>query len=337
MVKAAKTKKKLTIRDIARECGVSASTVSRVLNNEPGISRETTVRVFEVARANDFSLTKRRKPISRSHVNLVVVVPDRSEIELNPFFEMGELINAVNSAFKNDKYSIEIQTFSDLKIFDGGKAALYDGVILAFGDIGGEGRSLLRSKNIPFIFLNRTFETENYVSCNNYKGMLKLREYLNGGSFEKIGYLGCGTIPVNRDRLRGYITGSLEATGAVDDRIILEVASINEVDAGTARFFLDRGCDAVICFNDNFAIRMITELSGMGVSVPDEVSITGFDNSPARRVFRPLITTISLSTFELCFFASRWLRDNILHRETRELRLEVEGTLLEGETVLLKG
>jgi LacI family transcriptional regulator len=122
----------------------------------------------------------------------------------------------------------------------------------------------------------------------------------------------------------------------MDDGIILEVGSINEVDGATARFFIERGCDAVICFNDNFAIRMITELNGMGVSVPDDISITGFDDSPARRVFRPLITTISLSTFDLCFFASRWLRDNILHRETRELRLEVDGTLLEGETVLSK-
>ena len=332
----AKMKKRITITNIAEECGVSTSTVSRVLNNEPGISRETTGRVLEVVRANNFSLTKRRRPLSRSHINLVVVVPEKSQIELNPFFEMGDIINAVNSAFQSDKYSIEIQTFLDLQLFNDEKSIKCDGLILAFGDIGIETRDLLRSKNIPFIFLNRTFETENYVSCNNYKGMLKLREYLHGRGLGSVGYLGCGAIPVNQDRHRGYTTGSLEAVGKIDERIVINVSSINDVGVSQAKLFKERGCDAVMCFNDNFAIRLITALGEMGVSVPDDISITGFDNSPLREVFRPVITTISLSTFEMCFFAARWLRDNILHRETRELRLEVDGTLLEGETVILK-
>ncbi len=330
----AKKKKRITITDIAKECGVSTSTVSRVLNTEPGISRETTGHVLEVVRANDFTLAKRKKPISRSHMNLVVVVPEKSQVELNPFFEMGDIINAVNSAFQNDKYSIEIQTFSNLQLFNNEKSIRYDGLILAFGDIDGKTRDLLRSKNIPFIFLNRTFETENYVSCNNYKGMLKLREYLRKRGLDKVGYLGCGSIPVNQDRLRGYMTGSLEAVGKIDEKIVLDVASINDVGVGQSKYFKERGCDAVMCFNDNFAIRLITALGEMGVSVPDDISITGFDNSPLREVFRPVITTISLSTFEMCFFAARWLRDNILHRETRELRLEVDGILLEGETVI---
>ncbi len=165
--------------------------------------------------------------------------------------------------------------------------------------------------------------------------MLKLRKYLHGRGLDRVGYLGCGSIPVNQDRYRGYMTGSLEAVGKIDEDIIIDVTSINDVDMPQAKYFQERECDAVMCFNDNFAIRLITALGEMGVSVPDDISITGFDNSPLREVFRPVITTISLSTFEMCFFAARWLRDNILHRETRKLRLEVDGTLLEGETVIL--
>ena len=52
-----------------------------------------------------------------------------------------------------------------------------------------------------------------------------------------------------------------------------------------------------------------------------------------RKLFRPLITTVSLSTYEMGFYAARWLKDNIVHKTNRMLRLEVEGELLEGETV----
>jgi len=89
----------------------------------------------------------------------------------------------------------------------------------------------------------------------------------------------------------------------------------------------------VMCFNDNFAIRLIGELASLGVAVPGGMSVTGFDDSPMRRVFSPRITTISLSTYEMGFFAARWLLDNIHRRETRRLRLEVDGIFLDGETV----
>jgi LacI family transcriptional regulator len=147
-----------------------------------------------------------------------------------------------------------------------------------------------------------------------------------------VGFLGCPVIPVNVDRKRGYETATRESLGRLDDDLILEVGAVGEVDRDTARYFLDRTCDAVMCFNDNFAIRFITELTGQGARVPDGVGVTGFDDSPLRKLFAPSITTVSLSTFEMGFFAARWLRDNIQHRESRTIQLEVEGTLIVGET-----
>jgi LacI family transcriptional regulator len=92
-----------------------------------------------------------------------------------------------------------------------------------------------------------------------------------------------------------------------------------------------------MCFNDNFAIRFIKGLSEMGRHVPGDMAVTGFDDSPLRRVFIPTITTISLSTFEMGFFAARWLRDNIRHRESRKIQLEVNGTVIVGESTTRGG
>ena len=75
----------------------------------------------------------------------------------------------------------------------------------------------------------------------------------------------------------------------------------------------------------------------MGVRVPGDIAVTGFDRSPAQALFRPSIATISLSTYEMAFLAARWLRDNIEQREVRAMCLEVEGAFMDGESVGWKG
>ncbi|MEA3223945.1 MAG: LacI family DNA-binding transcriptional regulator, partial [Thermodesulfobacteriota bacterium] len=79
--------------EIARLSGVSISTVSRVLNNAPGISDDTRGRVLEIASSHNFTIQKRKRHINRSMIKLTIVVPDAQQIETNPFFDMGELIN----------------------------------------------------------------------------------------------------------------------------------------------------------------------------------------------------------------------------------------------------
>ncbi|MBN1883731.1 MAG: LacI family DNA-binding transcriptional regulator [Deltaproteobacteria bacterium] len=323
-----------TLQDIAALCGVSASTVSRVLNSEPNISRETTRRVMDVVGEYGFTPVKRKRSLARSRAQLCVVVPDSTATADNPFFDMGELLQAIGGAFGNNRKSIETVSFSELETESAPDLSATDGVIFAFGRPGERTRSLLVEKRIPYIFLNRIMDDENYVSCNHYKGALRLRKHLEERGCGRVGYLGCTSIPVNGDRRRGYETGTREAGVYSDDEVVCEVAGIGDVGADTAAFFVKRGCDGVMCFNDNFAIRFVAALSNAGVSVPGDMKVTGFDDSPQRRVFTPTITTISLSTFEMGFFAARWLRDNIQHRETRRLRLEVEGSLLTGETTM---
>lgn len=320
------------LEDIATRCGVSVSTVSRVLNNAPGISTEVRRRVLEVAQAHDFTVQKRRRSLSRTQLKLMIVIPDEREIAVNPFFDMTELLNAINAVFVEDWKQIEVITFTQFRAGAHAKSLHADGIILAFGTIDRDTAAFLEHKSIPFVFLNRT--ERNYVANNNYKGMLRLGEYLAEKGKRRIGYLGCRLSPINRDRFRGYLTAQYENPHRFERDLVYEVDAIDGIGSESAAFFLDRGCEAVMCFNDNFAIRLIGELTRMGKNVPGDLSITGFDDAPMRRIFRPLITTISLSTYEMGFYAARWLKDNIVNRSSRSLKLEVEGELLEGETVL---
>jgi DNA-binding LacI/PurR family transcriptional regulator len=321
-----------TLDDIAVRCGVSASTVSRVLNNEPGISSVTRERVMAVAGRHNFSLQKRRKQAGRASCHLTVAIPGQDEVRNNPFYEMADIVHALNNVFKERK-KIEVMTFSGLEEELRTGSLFTDGIILAFGDLVAGARERLRTSGIPHVFLNRTHEGDNYVSCNHVKGMVRLHRHLLETGHRRIGYLGFTGHPVNRDRLRGYMIGELERAGAGGETRAFPAGGIDLVTADTARFFLDRECDAVMCFNDNFAIRLIHRFGELGVQVPEKISVTGFDNSPTRKLFRPEVTTINLSTFEMAFFAARWIQDNILNRSSRILHCEVEGELLAGETV----
>ena len=75
-----------TLQDIAKLCGVSASTVSRVLANEPNISLQTRKKVLEIAKKNGFTPRARVKHITRSHIKLIIVIPDKNDLQINPFF-----------------------------------------------------------------------------------------------------------------------------------------------------------------------------------------------------------------------------------------------------------
>ena len=323
----------MKLDDIAEICGVSSSTVSRALNNDSRISRETIQKVHEIAAKHKFVPTKRKRQASRSIINLLLVVPDAGKTIDNPFYEMGDLINAINSAFGNKKACIETITASQSQEIYEGNGFSAHGVLFAFGKADSEFKLFLDKRNIPYIFLNRTLQDENYVSCNNFKGIIRLVEHLKQRGYKRVGYLSCPSIAVNSDRLRGYQIGSIENYGGFEPDLVMEVDSISEIEKTVASYFVEQNCDAIIGFNDNFAIRLISELQGIGVKVPDDIAVTGFDSSPLRKVFKPLLTTICLSTFEMEFFAARWLGDNIIHKESRELQLEVNGQLLIGQSV----
>jgi LacI family transcriptional regulator, galactose operon repressor len=327
------TKKNGTLEDIAKQCGLSVSSISRVLNNEPGISAATRQRVLETAKLLQYTPRKRKRPLTRSILNLVVVVPEESELSENPFFNISELVGAINEAFIDDKKRVEVVSISNFEEYINRDVLEIDGVIFAYRSVKDNIREHFRELKIPYVFLSRMIEGENYVACNSYKGMIDLGRLLVERGHQRIGYLGNKENPNNTDRYRGYCTTLWEAGISIRDEAILQLDSIFAVDASSADYFLEKGCDAVMCFNDYMAIRLINELQDKQVTVPDTLSVTGLDDSPLRKIFRPLLTTVGQPTYAMGFLASRWLRDNILNRSQRRLRIEVDGVLVVGDSV----
>lgn len=326
-----KSKKARSMEDIAKRCGVSISSVSRVLNNEPGVSAETRKRILTVAGQHDYRPRSRKRHFSRSMLDLLVVIPEEKELSANPFLNISELIGAINEAFIAEKKRVEIAPIGDFVDSLGDQAACVDGVLFAYRSIDESSRRRLVDLKIPYVFISRVIPGENYVSCNYFKSMLSLTRMMIETGHRRIGFLGNAGNPNNIDRFRGYSTAVRESDAR--ETFNISVDSIFDVSSETARCFIERGCDAVLCFNDYMAIRLINHLQATGINIPTGLSVTGFDDSPLRRVAAPLLTTVRQPTPEMAFLASRWLRDNILKKTNRRLCIEVEGEIVPGESV----
>ncbi len=326
------SKRPSNIEELARICGVSISTVSRALNNEPGISAETRRTVMREAKKHGFELRARKRPLARSVLGLAVVVPEESELSVNPFLNVTELLAAINEAFSEEKKRVEIVTPEGFAALLHGRSGAPDGVLVAYRDMPDALRRRLAALEVPCVFLSRSSPGDNHVSCNGYKGMVRLGEMLVAGGRGRIGYLGSAGNPNNRDRLRGYLTAMTEAGRGPSECPQKILPTMHDIDRDTARFFIDAGCDGVMCFNDYMAIELIKRLADAGVAVPSGMAVTGFDDSPLSRIFSPTITTVGQPAYEMTFLASRWLRDNILNRARRELRIEVDGHVIVRES-----
>ena len=324
---------KIKLEDIAVICGVSISSVSRALNNEPGISTETRKKVLEAAAEHNFILPKRKRPLARSQLKLLVVVPEESELSVNPFLNISELISAINEAFAEDKKSIEIISIEDFISQMELEIPGVDGILFAYRDINDEQMEFLKKGHIPYVFLSRVMKEENYVVCNGYKSVLEVTAMLLKKGCQRIGYFGHGENRNNMDRFRGYRTALLESGVDLDESLAYCVDDMLKINEGCADYFIERNCDAVVCFNDYLAIKLMNSLKERGKRIPADISVTGFDDSPLRKIYKPLLTTVRLPSYDMGFLAARWLRDNILNKSNRDLRIEIDGELVEGESV----
>jgi len=93
------------------------------------------------------------------------------------------------------------------------------------------------------------------------------------------------------------------------------------------------GYNALFCFNDVVAVYVLQVARQIGIRIPEDLSLTGFDNSPVRQVSVPPLTTINLSTRELGAAAGSWLRRCVIERAEEPLQLEIAGEYIEGLTV----
>lgn len=288
----------VTISRVAEAAGVSRATVSRVMNGKATVAPELVRRVRSAAQALNYqpSIVARSLAVGRT-ATIALVVPDLA----NPMFQ-GILRGLSHAAAAEGHRLLVADTDEDPDAEHG--VALEarrrcDGLVLCSPRMPSERLTALAAQLAPFVLVNRQLEglwapalTVDYAA-----GIRDLVAHLQGLGHRRFTYLsGPPASASNRARLQ--VLRELASSGGLE-LVELECgATFGDGHAAAGRL-LDTGTTAVVAYNDLVAFGALSGLHELGISVPGQMSIVGFDDIPFARYTTPPLTTASVPQGEV--------------------------------------
>ncbi len=292
-----------TIKDVAREAGVSVATVSRVFNDSGQVSEDTRRHVREVAgRLNYWPNGVARSLITNRTHSLGVLLPDMH----GEFF--SEVIRGIDLTARNQ--NLHLLVSSSHSEIDALIAALLslrgriDGLIVMAPDVDAPPAIRACIGELPVVMLNPGLDLEDCdsVSIANYDGAYQMVKHLLGLGHRRIAIVKGPERNIDaRQRLYGYrralADGGGEMLPALEVRGDFREASGSDAVAEILR--LSPRPTAVFAANDYMAVGLISALREAGLRVPDDMAVAGFDDIPIARFVVPSLTTVRVDAFAL--------------------------------------
>jgi len=279
-----------SIYDVAREAGVSASTVSRALSKPGRVSFATAEHVREVAARFGYrAATTRRQVESGRPRTLAMIVADIT----NPVF-FGMIRGAERTAM-HAGYTLVLAESQESETQE--RQALerilptVAGVILTSSRMA-DGPIRTLAKQAPVVVLNRLVDQVPSVACDNIKAMKRVVEHLGGLGHRSITYLaGPDASWASGQRWRGVLEAGHEL-----DLVVRQLGPFSPTIAGgrqAAEQWAKARTTAVVGYNDLLTIGFCEAATEAGLTVPGEVSVVGFDNIRESTLVRPELTTVA--------------------------------------------
>lgn len=310
---------RITLADVAAEAGVSLMTVSRVVNERPGVGPETRQRVREAIEALGYrpNIVARGLKVASSR-SIGLMVPDVT----NPYFP--EIVRGAEDAASQHGYTLlltnivedtqretqALQTFED---------HLVDGVIACSPRLeNAELYPLLRRQRAAVLVNRRTDpKVAGSVRIDHELGARLLLRHLYQIGCRRFGFLsGPPHSHAGQERLLGFDREARELGLELSPARFVQCAPTVDGGAGAVAELLARtpDVDAVVGFNDLVAAGALQALAERGVAVPSDVAVAGYDDIVFARMFTPSLTTIRAPTYELGQQAANMLLDRMQGR-----------------------
>lgn len=332
------SKQRSTIAEIATQAGVSIPTVSRVLNNRPDVAPATRERVEQVIRECGFVRSRIANSLRRGSSGIVdLVLPD-----IDSPYEV-EIIRGVEEIIERTELRLALTTtHQDLqkerlwlaKVIDGAT----DGVILVLAHGQSERLDTLHHHHIPFVVVDHQGGLGPdipSVGATNWSGGRVATEHLLSLGHRRIAVIGGPpSFRCSLDRIAGY-RAELEAAGIpVDPQLIRpgEFKQQTGYEQTCALLELEHPPTAIFAGSDMQAMGVYSALRARGLTVPDAMSVIGFDDVPFASIVTPTLTTIRQPLIEMGRMATTMLLRLIAKEPLDSLRVELATSLLVRES-----
>lgn len=330
--------KKVTLADIAEKVGVSNVAVSKALSGKPGVSEELRIKIKGVADELGYVSGTLGKSESIETGNIGVIIPENYYGYSISFY--GQMYEKVVRALYNNNYYgiLELLTKQDEREGNLPKVMLdekVDGLIL-LGQMDEKYISKMVSQTeLPVFFLDTyipaaTFDT---VISDGYYGMYMLTNYLIGLGHRKIAFVGSVDVTSSiTDRYWGYRRALRE--NHINFKEEWEIADRDEQGKSFEKISgLSKEMDAYACNSDFTAHIVIQNLEEAGCSVPDDVSVVGFDDFLPLGMEAPQITTYGVDIERMAEVCVKSLIRKIKHKKYVEGIQIVTGKMILKDTV----
>ena len=341
----------LTIKELARIAGLNHSTVSRSLNDSPLISNETKQRVLKLAKEYDFELNASARGMRTKRTGTIgVIFPDFHE-QYRGFQYLGGLMNSLRFTIEEEQYDSIITFPKNPKTGKSNirkllKQEKVDGLLLVIEDIEPEDWELLKESDVPFFSVHfkwpgRVQEEINYIYPDNYRGGYIATEcLLQAGCRSLLSLSEASGLFEFDERTRGFITAQDEfGIRPLPGRIF---RGISGFDFGYNIIMENRAMlgkiDGIFAQTDMNAIGAIEAMKELGISVPGDIAVVGYDDIDIDKFFKPRLTTIHQPKEEYSEIACRKLVEMIEgENENGIVQKVIEPDLLIRESCVIQG
>jgi LacI family transcriptional regulator len=321
-----------TIKDVAREAGVSTATVSRVFNNVGPVHETTRQHVNLVARRLKYAPSALGRGLSMKRTDAIgLLLPDL----FGEFF--SEVLRGSDQTAQQSQYHLVVSSSHTNK--EEIRAALkmmrgrVDGLVIMSPHIDAETLTENLPQSLPVVLLNCYVESQGFDSLNidNFGGAYAMTRHLISHGHKRIAVI--KGIEGNFDaaeRLRGH-RRALQESGLPVDLALQLPGSFSEAsgyDAARRLLQLTPRPTAIFACNDSMAIGALSALRDAGVQIPEEIALTGFDDIPIASYLTPSLTSVQVGIHHLGVRAIETLLHAVRNKNThRKQQLLLETTL----------
>ena len=286
----------VTIKDIAKLANISHATVSRALNDSPLVNQETKEKVMSIAKELNYIPNYNAKSLvlNRSyHIGLFF-----SSINQGPSAHIFyEVVKGVNNVIK-DQYNLIVKGIDEYQDFNRIDRKVFDGIIVMSQSM--KDTTFIYhiiDKKIQLAVLNRELKEDNVINilCDDKKGAYSAIQYLIKMGHKKIGFIeGKEGFKSSLERKTGYLDALVDYGLPIHKKFI--VKGNYDLDSGYAAMEQllanEEYPTAVFCSNDDMAVGAMKAIREKNLSVPQDISVIGFDDNIFSNFLTPALTTV---------------------------------------------
>ncbi|HSF80624.1 MAG TPA: LacI family DNA-binding transcriptional regulator [Anaerolineales bacterium] len=325
----------LTLEDIARQAGVSRSTVSRVVNNQPYVRQDVRERVLKVIKVTGYhpNVAARTLASHRSWMIGLVLPRSVSSFFHDPYFP--RLTQGIAQACNQQNYTLALFLIGtpqdeDKIISRISRKGFLDGILVQSGQIGDQLIDRLALSSVPLVVAGRPYTANeiSYIDVDNVAAAHQAVSHLVCLGYQRIGTItGIINSTVSLDRKAGYLKALEEHGLKVDPSLIAEGDFTEASGYRAMEQLLPHNPQAVFAASDVMALGAMRAAREAGMRIPEDIAFIGFDDMPLPTPPKPPLTTIHQPIYEFGMKAVEVLLD-MIDNGTRPARQVIMDTNL---------